>query len=328
MELNQGYSQPVLKESIALVKEAIAIEPDYAPFYTLLANLYDAELFNNFVSFQEIVGPVKETVDQIVRIDPESADAFAARSLMYWIDHRWRDCLEAKAKAVELAPGDNLLRMNYCGLLGILGFLDKAMEEYRRILENDPQYFRNDFELISIHYSARRYDTALSLLQKHLDAHPEDIMALWNISCVYSLKGMHREALEAYSKQIGYMKAEGTPIPLNVKLNEPIFLANAGERDKALALLTEIEKLPERINMGTNFDFWKAALLGLTRDPRDRDEAFRCLERSTTELHAASATYGTEPFLDPLRLRSAFRADRQEGRLSDRVSCPAVRTGN
>ena len=32
----QGYSKPVLEESISLLKEAIALEPDYAPFYTLL----------------------------------------------------------------------------------------------------------------------------------------------------------------------------------------------------------------------------------------------------------------------------------------------------
>ena len=70
--------------------------------------------------------------------------------------------------------------------------------------------------------------------------------------------------------------------------------------------MAEIEKSTKRQAMGANFDFWIACVLGSTGDPRDRETAFNRLELSTAELHAASATYGTEPFLDPLRSDPRF----------------------
>jgi serine/threonine protein kinase/Tfp pilus assembly protein PilF len=304
--MGQGYSRPVLEESISLLEDAIVLEPDYMPFYTLLLNFYDARLWNNFASFKDTVGPVKQAIDSIFRIDPASAYAYAARAFGYWFEYRWRDMLAARAKAVQLAPGDNDLRSNYCGLLNILGFAKEAMDEYKRILDNDPGYYGNDSELINIYISSRRFDDALALLLKSLEKNPKDITSWWLVACVYSLKGMHREALDAYAKQIDYMKAEGTPIPMSVRINAPLFLARAGERDRALALMEEIERSTERKAMGTNFDYNMACILGSTGNPKDRETAFRYLERSTAELHAASAMYQTDAFLDPLRSDPRF----------------------
>jgi hypothetical protein len=58
--------------------------------------------------------------------------------------------------------------------------------------------------------------------------------------------------------------------------------------------------------LGAGFDFSIAAILGLTGDGQDREEAFRHLELSTSEFHPWSAIYGTEPFLDPLRSDPRF----------------------
>jgi len=303
--INELYSQTANEKALLLAKEAIALEPEFVKPYSLMLTIYENQLVFNLRSFKELIGPIRETIGEILRLDPDSADGYAARAAEYSLMYRWKDALEMRAKAVQLAPGDNLLRLIYAFQLGYLGYTQLALEECKRIQNNDP-----DFQTIGyvsvILSSGRKFDEAIALILDFLRTNPKSTREWWNLSWAYGEKRMPKEALEAFHKTEELLKAEGSSLSLNFTLNEPYYLAIAGEREKALARIAELAKSPERKVLGAGFDFCVATILGLTGDARDREEAFRYLELSTLEFHPWSVLYGTEPFLDPLRSDPRF----------------------
>ncbi len=306
LSVNEPGSPVALERGLVLAREAIAIDPNFMQIYSLMLDIYGNQWYSNFRSFKDFIGPTTDIIKTILRIDPDSADAYGARAQEYNFAYRWRDALEARRKAVQLAPGDNLLRLRYATELGILGYTQQAIEEYSRIRANDPGFQSDSSNLIVIYFFGRRFDEAIALILEYLKTDPKSISSWWNLSWAYSHKNMHNEALDAVNKAVENMKAEGFPVSINLKINESIYLASAGEREKALAIMHELERSPEKEILGTFFDYCMACALAQTRDPRDREAAFRYLETSTAEFHQSSTDYGTESFLDPLRSDPRF----------------------
>jgi serine/threonine protein kinase/tetratricopeptide (TPR) repeat protein len=301
-----SYSRARYDRVLALIDEAIALDPNYARFYVLKMAPYWGLWAQSFISYSEMLKPINDAINNIIQIDPDSADAYKARAQQYFFTYRWKDYLRALEKSVELSPGDEAFRPEYIDALGALGYPERALEEYRLMLAKDPSQDENRARLAMIYLYAHRYDDALVIYLEQLKKDPESVGDWWNAGLAYSLKRMRPEAMSAYEKSIELMQREGVPVPIMHKLNRGNFLARVGKREEALAIFAEIERSPERAAMGTLFDFYVAGGLASTGNPNDREEAFRYLERSVAEPHPASYTIEIEPDLDPLRSDPRF----------------------
>ncbi len=306
--LHKGYfyTRAQYDRGLALIDEAIALDPSYARFFLQKLNFYDGLWFYSFISYSEMITPVNEAINKINQIDPDSSDAYMARARQYFLAYRWKDYLRALEKSVELSPGDNYSRPAYIDALAVLGYPERALEEYRLMLARDPSQDENRGLLAGLYLQSQRYDDALAIYLERLKKDPESVGDWWNAGIAYSLKKMGKEAMDAYEKSIELMQAEGVPVPITQKLNRGNFLARVGKREEAIAIFAEIERSPERAAMGTLFDFYVACGLALTGNPNDREEAFRYLERSVTEPHPASYTIEIESDLDSLRSDPRF----------------------
>ena len=97
------------KKALALIKEAIALEPDYAKFHALAANLYfDLHVFKNLFPFREIAGPLREEIEKTISLDPDSTDALGVQAIDYFLTYRGRSTLPSCGKPLKDRPATSL----------------------------------------------------------------------------------------------------------------------------------------------------------------------------------------------------------------------------
>ena len=308
--LSQAYSAEATERGIALVEEAIALDPSYARFHAFLADWRFRAWFGGLLSYRQVEGLVKEAAEAALRLDPESADAYSARAYEDMFAYRWGDFLESLRKAAELAPGDAEHRWSYAMNLAALGEFDRAIKEHGSLRAADPGFDPGDHNLALILFSARRYEDVLGLAAANLKTHPESIDSWWDAALSDSMLGRHGAAVDAIEKAIRLSSENSespAAAPLPIRVSQAWVHARAGNRGKALEILRGIGGSDERKRLGSAYDFYAAGILAATGDAGDREEAFRALERSVAEPHPFSATYGTEPGLDPLRSSERFQ---------------------
>jgi len=116
----------------------------------------------------------------------------------------WKDELtlweDAKHKSPNLVrPYNNLGEAH-----DKLGNFDQAIEEFKKALIINPNYFFGLNNLGNIYGKQRKYEEAISYFQKALDQKPDYSPAHYNIARAYHLIGKKQEAAESYKKAIQF----------------------------------------------------------------------------------------------------------------------------
>jgi pentatricopeptide repeat protein len=216
------------------------------------------------------------------------AEAHLAQGSRLADQWQWGKAESEYRRAVELNPNLSMAHRSYSAILAILGRHAEAIEEAKLGRQLDPlspsAATRVGYRLIW----GRRYDEAISALRQALEIDPNFGGAYGLLGYAYAGKGMHREAIEAYKKS---MELDG------VRTSEQIYLgasyAKAGERDKALAILNEMQTTKEYVSPGE-----LPVLLGALGM---KDEAFASFEKAFAAHDLQMQFLTIDPAYDPLR---------------------------
>ena len=297
----------ISKKALALIKEAISLEPDYAKFHALAANLYfDLHVFMNLIPFREIAGPLREEIEKTLSLDPDSTDALSVQAIDYYLNHQWKNYMATLREATKRSPSDLYLGANYIGVLYSRGDAKAVEEELARIHLIESAYDPDKTMLMNCCYYARRYDDLLKFALENIRKNGDS--GVWlSAAFGYALKGMRREAIDAVEKLRSFMKNHPWTMPAT-EIQIAWGLAIAGERESALRLMAEFGSPENRELLGTSYDFVMACVLAAKGDPRDREEAFRFLDSSVADPHMFALTYDVEPSFDSLRSDPRFAA--------------------
>ncbi len=283
------------KRAVEYFNQAIAVDPNYALAYAELSFTYRILVGSGSLDPREFTPKAEAAALKALELDETLADAHFALAFLKMNAWEWSAAEFEFKRAIELNPNLARAYIGYSGYLSRTGRHDEAIAEIRRAKELDPlsTIINGNYGLIL--YFAGRYDEAIKVLQETLEFDPNFSFAHLYLGYNYAAKEMFREAIEAYRKAFSL----GQETPSN-KIYLGAAHAGAGEREKAQAILTELE-------IGESY-VSPAELAILYTALGEREKAFASLEKAFA-LHDLQLQFlATDP---------AFKSLRDDARFTD-----------
>jgi tetratricopeptide (TPR) repeat protein len=161
-ELAQKFTPDAFAKSDALYRQALEIDPRYAPAWTLLAANFNYELGMGLMSSREGNARAREAVEKALAIDPDYAPAHAALALIATqSDNDLAGAARHLERALALDPTGGAILGGSANLLSSLGRLDQALALYEAAARRDPVSPAALSNLGAAQCATGRYDEAI-----------------------------------------------------------------------------------------------------------------------------------------------------------------------
>jgi len=229
------YTVESFEQAETLLKQALEIDPGFAPAWTELGYVY-------FVQTGRFsLGPIDEGIElahhafqRALAIDPQYGRAYAR---LAWVEMFYdRDYTAASQhlqRALKLDPRDPAVLLPAARLNTILGRLDEAIDQHRQSIALDPVWAAGHYRLGQNLYFADRLDEAKESIQMVLSLSPDWDAAQALLGLVLLAQGDAPAALLAIEQETGdAWRLQGTAIVQHV-------LGDAKASDAALQGLIE-----------------------------------------------------------------------------------------
>jgi serine/threonine-protein kinase len=277
-----------IKKASEYYQQAIAIDPNYALAYVYLAGSYRGLVGHSVLDPKEFLPKANAAARKALELDPNLPETHLAMGNLYHNDWNWAAAETEFKRAIELNPNLVAARNTYSTYLSIMGRHDEAIVEARHTKELDPLTLGN---LVAVGYAlgqARRYDEAIAEYKKILEVDKNYFGARYWLSYAYLDKGMYREAIDSFQEAIRL----GGNNPSN-QIYLGASYAKAGEREKAQAILKQLETSKEYVSPGELPVLYVA--LG------EREKAFASFEKAYAAHDSQLQFLKVDPSFDPLR---------------------------
>jgi serine/threonine protein kinase/tetratricopeptide (TPR) repeat protein len=281
------------RRSIEYFKQAIDLDPSYAPAYAGLADCY---LMLEDRPISEVMPDAKAAVLKALELDSGLAEAYATLawiSLMY--DWDLRAAMDNFKKALALNPNYATAHQWYGLFLLILGRGDEALQEVGRARQLDPLSIIISSAVGIVNLYTGRLDQAEKEVKKALEMNPEFAPARIMLSWIYEMRGDYDEALDlAIRGYTGYGQR---------KVAEALEKgAKAGGHDGAMralrdALLADPQEHASPMAIAAN----TSAKLG------EYDRAFDLLEKALEGRESEMTFLRIDPTFEPVRDDPRFK---------------------
>ena len=167
--LNNQNTQQGMIEAEPLIKDAIALDDSYAPFYTLLASIYQKSSYN--FGLKSVAEALKEGIPaarKAIELDPGYGAAHVDLASLLQMDWQFREAQLHMEKALELDPGNS----NIVGTVALrqLGGVQEAIALIRKAISLDPVNHVNYYNLGHQYYligNLTEAENALKTFRKH-----------------------------------------------------------------------------------------------------------------------------------------------------------------
>ena len=186
-----------MRKAYAYFQRALEIDPSYAPAYVGIVDCYSIGGGRQMeVSIKEADARMKETANQVVKLDGGSAAAHYASAMVKWHEWDFPGAEQEFQRALELNPGDVQARQHYAHyLLSVRRPLD-AQREIQHALALDPLSPMLTVDLGHTFFYAGQYSEAIQQGLKALSMEKEYRYARMMLGSSYRQSGRIREALE------------------------------------------------------------------------------------------------------------------------------------
>src|SRR5213594_1624586 len=288
-----------IPKAIAYYEQAIARDPNYALAYAGLAKAYILLPFYTGADRLDAGSKAKDAALKALRLDPNLAEAHAALGkVLFFREIDLAGAMREYKRAIELNPNDATAHHWFGNdSLAALGRFEEAIAEGKRAIELDPLSTVINVDLGETFYYAHRYDEADRQMRKTLEIDPTSFYAHYNLGIVLQLRGDLSAAIAEYekAKQLG-----DNPLVSTLCAQAK---AQAGEKDAALRMLTEFDKISQHREVVG----YLRALLYLSLN--NKDEALRWLEQGFAERDGSNICWiKVDPLLDSLHGDPRFEA--------------------
>ena len=161
-----------MREASRLFERVIALQPRFAPGYAAAAANYLVGVQNNVMPWSEAGQRGVELAIRAVDLDPELADAHAARALSWQVQWKWKEADGELQRAIDLDPRSPVPHFRRAYTLTVLRRFAEAQKEIETARVLDPAWVAPHGLLGELFFYERRYDDALDLARHFRSAYP------------------------------------------------------------------------------------------------------------------------------------------------------------
>jgi len=289
------FTKEGFEKAIDYLEQAIKKDPNYAPAYAELGEVYRNLGWNLVLSPKEWRPKEELATLKALQIDDGLAEAHVLKAHLREIDLDWQGAEEEYKRALELNPNSVRAHETYGWHLTMMGRLDEAMVHTKRALELDPLGLNINWDMGVALDFLRQTDRAIEQFQKIIKMDPTWPPAHGGLVQAYQEKGMYEEAIAEWKKA----NALGKPGP---QAGLAYAYALAGKKDEARKILEELKEASTQRYVSP-FAF---ALIHIGLG--DKDQAFEWLNKTADEDPYRIAFLKTNPRFDSLRSDPRFDA--------------------
>jgi TolB-like protein/DNA-binding winged helix-turn-helix (wHTH) protein/lipoprotein NlpI len=201
-QLYRQDSREAYEQSIALYRQGLAIDPDYAPAWVGLAGDYRRQASSGLRPFDEGFRLAREAVNKALAIDPDYAPALGE---LGWIAMTYDRDLAAAARhldrALRLEPSNADVIRNAAYLAASMGRTEQAIAIAEFGLAQDPVNSAG-YNNLGIYYeSAGHYAEAIANWNKAISLNPERMDSHFSIGQVLLLQDKPEAALAVMQRE-------------------------------------------------------------------------------------------------------------------------------
>ena len=274
------------EEAVTLYRQAIDIDPAYAPAWVGLSSNYANQANSGLRPMDEGFRLAREAVDKALEIDPEFARAHAQ---MGYIAMSHIGDLQLAAvhlqRALVLAPDDTGVILNAARLAQALARVDQATAFDQLVIARDPVNARAHYNLGVDYLYSNRVDEAIASWQTTIALSPGFIGAWYNIGTAQLARGQSELALASFQKEPSEVwRLIGLPMAYHA-------LGKEAESDAALAKLTTEHASDSAYNIAYVHGF-----------RGENDLAFQWIERAIAYKDTGLSDVAFEPAFAGMRL--------------------------
>jgi tetratricopeptide (TPR) repeat protein len=251
------------EKGLKCLNEAIAIDPADPLPYLGLALGYSVAGHTSPVA-EDASGRAKGYALKALSLDSTLADAYVVLATRYlYTEWDFPATERSLRRALELNPNIPSAHYTYGWYLALLNKGDEAAEAMKRAIEIDPTDQISQGYLAWLYLFFGRFEDSITEGKKLLQLQSDSTLAFYLIGSSYAEMGMYSEAIEMHKKSLaispGYESGLG------------IAYARAGQKDKALEVISQMEK---------NRDYWWYAwgLAEVYATLGEKEKAIDCLE--------------------------------------------------
>ena len=237
------YSGDSLAKAVENFRDAIRLDPSYAPAYAGMADAYFDLATNDLRPPNEVFPLAKAAALKAVEIDPSLAEAHSALGALFWgYDLDWPHAEQEFKRALELDPSSSIAHSRYSVFLAVSLRRDQAVAECKKAQELDPLSPVITGLVGYVLSLTHNFDEAVPWFQKALELEPNFALARAELAWTYAYKGDFANALAEYHT------IPKIPSPSEDQLISSGMAyvdAVSGHRREALEIIAQFNKFPK-----------------------------------------------------------------------------------
>jgi serine/threonine-protein kinase len=232
------YTEEGYQKGIEYYQKAIAIDPNYALAYHGIAAAYD--FANGWYIPPRAAGPkAKAAALKALELDEKLADThFLLGKLVFWFEWDWATAEREWKRANELDPS---YPVYYPPYLAAMGRLEEAVKTQEALQQRTPLDLNMNLDLALILCQAGRYDQSIEQTRKALELDPDFWWSYQALGLAYEGKKQYPEAIDALKKAARL--ADTNPSSLGYL---GYVYAAAGKKAEAQEVLEELNELAKQ----------------------------------------------------------------------------------
>jgi tetratricopeptide (TPR) repeat protein len=251
-----------LEKAVAVLKQALAIDPDYAPAWVRLDWVYESLTYAKPAVREELRVLRIEAIERALAIDENYAYAWAALAYQRtFYDSDWHGARIAIEKALRLEPNNAEVIAAAAWLASATGRLPEAIELYEKAVSLDPLNRSNLIELGIRYLRVGRIDDAFDAYDRVRAINPDHWRLKLLLGRVYMMRGDLENAL---------LETEKSPDRYFYRHQKATILYMMGKETEAQALINEL--------LETSADDLPGAMANVYAWRGEGDSAFEWLE--------------------------------------------------
>ncbi len=231
-------TQGEMQRALDLFRQAVALDPSYAPAYSGIADASALLASWQFATSADMFPQAVAAARRAIELDPSSADAHASIGFtkLNW-EWDWEGAIRELSRAIELNPSHETAHRWLSAFYAGIGRDEDAVPIAMRAIDLNPISVLPRMNLGIIHFLAGRNEDAIVQFRRVIEIDPSFVRAHVFLGAALSLLGFHEEAIS--SGRVGAELSKQLPVTVAALSTS---LANAGRLGDARAMLDPIMK--------------------------------------------------------------------------------------